>query len=573
MNTVNDLALEAEPVSGPVSTQKGILPQPTQVHEAGGAAMAPGAAEAFHNPGTTLLKAVAATDLGLDIASPNTEEDLDLDDDEVEDTPGTLSQTFAEPDLSGTGTPLYEQIADRIAEHIENGVLRPGDRVPSVRKTSRQHKVSVSTAVQAFITLENRGLIEARPKSGFYVKPRGWRILPEPRTMRIRPASTPVDVADILPRFIEAASNPEIVPLGAACPSPELMPVAKLSRILGSVARRFGPKGIAYCMPPGAENLRRQIAKRALDTGCQLLPEDLIITNGGIEALGLCLRAVAKPGDVVAVESPSYYGLLQLFQEHRLEVVEIPMHPRDGMQLDELEAALSRQRISAVLSVTNFSNPLGSCMPDENKRRLVEMLAAREVPLIEDDIYGDLHFGPQRPRVAKAFDRKGLVMYCSSFSKTLAPGYRVGWCAPGRYYREVEMSKFIHSGATASLTQFAIADFLENGGYDHHLRGIRKTYAEQVRLVSQAIAEQFPAGTKISRPAGGFVLWVELPESVDAYQLHEEALMAGISIAPGPMFSARQEYRHHIRLSCGYPWSTRIEQGIAQLGKIIHHMV
>jgi DNA-binding transcriptional MocR family regulator len=549
VKTVQDLAEGSEP-SRPTTASGGIL--------------APVFREEYHRDGSALLEeAIAGGVADLD--------DLDLDEDDDEAVEEIKAHARAE-EGSGGGVPLYEQIADRIAEHIENGVLRPGDRVPSVRKTSRQHKVSVSTAVQAFITLENRGLIEARPKSGFYVKPRGWRILPEPRTMHIRPASTPVDVADILPRFIEAANNPSIVQLGAACPSPELMPVAKLSRILGSVARRFGAKGIAYCMPPGAESLRRQIAKRALDAGCQLLPEDLITTSGGIEALGLCLSAVTKPGDVVAVESPSYYGLLQLCQDQNLEVVEIPMHPRDGMVLDELAAALNRQKISAVLSVTNFSNPLGTCMPDENKRRLVEMLAAREIPLIEDDIYGDLHFGPQRPRVAKAFDRKGLVLYCSSFSKTLAPGYRVGWCAPGRFYREVEMRKFTHTGATATLPQLAIADFLENGGYDHHLRGIRKTYAEQVRLFSQAIAEQFPQGTKVSRPAGGFVLWVELPESVDAYPLHEEALQAGISIAPGPMFSARQEYRHHIRISCGFPWTPKMEQGIAQLGKIVRRM-
>lgn len=556
MKTAQDeLASDGESSRPPANS--GILPAPCEVEVPGQATTAAAAfQDEFHRDGAALLKEASASAL--------------LEEEDA--LPDQIERGFPGEEGVGSSSPLYEQIADRIAEHIENGVLRPGDRVPSVRKTSRQHKVSVSTAVQAFITLENRGLIEARPKSGFYVKPRGWRILPEPRTMRIRPASTPVDVTDILPRFMEAANNPNIVPLGAACPSPELMPVAKLSRILGSVARRFGAKGIAYCMPPGAESLRRQIAKRALDAGCQILPEDLITTSGGIEALALCLSATTKPGDVVAIESPSYYALLQLFQEHRLEVVEIPMHPRDGMILDELEAALSRQKISAVVSVTNFSNPLGTLMPDDNKRRLVEMLAAREIPLIEDDIYGDLHFGPQRPRVAKAYDRKGLVLYCSSFSKTLAPGYRVGWCAPGRFYREVEMRKFTHTGATATLPQLAIADFLENGGYDHHLRSIRKTYAEQVRLFSQAIAEQFPQGTKVSRPAGGFVLWVELPESVDAFQLHEEALQAGISIAPGPMFSARQEYRHHIRISCGYPWSPKIEQGIAQLGKIVRKM-
>jgi DNA-binding transcriptional MocR family regulator len=284
--------------------------------------------------------------------------------------------------------------------------------------------------------------------------------------------------------------------------------------------------------------------------------------------LHICLRAVARRGDTVALESPAYYGLLQLIESLGIRAIEIPAHPRSGMDLDVLEEVLSRHRIKACLAIPNFNNPLGSAMPDEAKERLVAMLARRDVPLIEDDIYGDLQFGETRPRAAKAFDTHGLVMLCSSFSKTVAPGYRVGWAAPGRFREEVEQLKFAQSVATATLPQMAIAEFLENGGYDHHLRALRRRLAAQVARMSEAIAEHFPPGTRVSRPAGGFVLWVELPPGASALALHERALARGISIAPGPIFSAKHRFSNYIRVSCGYPWSDLHDHAVRTLGRL-----
>jgi DNA-binding transcriptional MocR family regulator len=468
---------------------------------------------------------------------------------------------------------LYEQVADKVEKLIRTGALRAGDRLPSVRRAGAQHGVSLTTAVQAYVTLENRGLIEARPKSGFFVRSLLREQLLEPTVSKPARAAKLVGLADLQARLFDAARLPDVVPLGAAYPGAENLPVARLGRIMAGVARTAGAAGIVYDMPPGSEKLRREIARRSLDWGSNLSPEEIITTCGGTEALGLCLRAVTKPGDVVAVESPTYFGVLQQIEELRLRAVEIPMHPRDGMDLDALERVVKKQRLAACLAVPNFNNPLGSLMPPAHKLRLLEILARREIPLIEDDINGALAHDEVSPHVAQGADRLGLVMLCGAFSKTIAPGYRVGWVAPGRFFERVKSLKFTNTLATASLPQFAIAEFLANGGYDHHRRALCRNFREQISRMSEAIAEAFPPGTKLTRPRGGFVLWVELPKNVSALELHDRALREKISIAPGPMFSASRQFGNFIRLNCGHPWSPRIESAIGALGQMVRKLI
>jgi DNA-binding transcriptional MocR family regulator len=383
-----------------------------------------------------------------------------------------------------TDVHLYEQVADWISGLIERGTLRPGERIPSVRRLSSQQKVSISTVLQAYFLLENWGLIEARPQSGFYVRLYRRDLPSEPKISDPPLTAQPVSIGDLVSQVFEAARDPGIIPLGAACPSPELFPTLRLNRILASVARREGYLINTYDFPPGNLELRRQIARRSLEWGCSLSAEDIVTTYGCMEALNLCLRAVAQPGDTIAVESPTYFGVLQAIESLKMKALEISTHPRTGISLEALEGAIKRHRVRACVVMANFHNPLGSCMPDENKKQLVELLTRREIPLIEDDIYGDLYFGTIRPKAAKAFDRQGLVLLCSSFSKTLAPGYRVGWMVPGRFKRQVERLKFMTTAGGARLPQMAIAEFLQNGGYDHYLRRIRKAYAGQVQRMT-----------------------------------------------------------------------------------------
>ncbi|MDA2939318.1 PLP-dependent aminotransferase family protein [Acidobacteria bacterium AH-259-A15] len=463
---------------------------------------------------------------------------------------------------------LYEQIAGKITQLIHHGTLGPGEKVPSVRKLSQQEGVSITTVLQAYYGLESRGLIEARPQSGFYVCLEPRTLPPEPEISSPPLAATHVGVDDLITKVFEAARDPDIIPLGAALPSPELFPNHRITRLLSSVARRDPSACNTYDLAPGNQELRRQIARRSLYWGGALSAEDIVVTCGCTEALNLCLRAVTEPGDIVAVESPTYFVGLQIIETLGLKALEIPTHPRDGISVEALEVAMEQVSIKACLVMANCHNPLGSCMPDENKKKLVALLARQRIPLIEDDIFGDLYPGSIRLKALKAFDKKGWVLYCSSFSKTLAPGYRVGWTVPGNFIREATRLKRANTVGTPTVLQIMIAEFLESGGYDHHLRKIKKAYASQVHRMTQAICRYFPKGTRVTRPKGGCVLWIELPRTVDSLELHRQAIEEKISIAPGPIFSAKQQYRNFIRLNCGVLWSPRIEQALMILGRL-----
>ena len=461
---------------------------------------------------------------------------------------------------------LYQQLADTISKQIDSGTLKPGDRLPSVRRVSRQRGVSVSTVLQAYRHLEACRLVEARPQSGYYVRPQ----------VRLRPTMPPITapplaccevrITELLRQVFETANDPAIVPLGAAIPSATLLPTVPLGRELARVARRAEPESNTYLVPHGYTPLRREIARRSLDWGGSLAVDDVIITCGCLQALSLCLRAVARAGDTIAVESPAYFGVLQLIESLHMRALEIPTCPRDGLSVEALEAATKTHQIKACLVTPNFHNPLGSRMPEAEKRALVDLCARHEIPLIEDDLYGDLYFEPPRPTPLKAYDETGLVMHCSSFSKSLAPGYRIGWVAPGRFRADVVRVKLASTIATAAPLQMALAAFLQKNSYDRHLRRLRRVLADNLARMTQAVGEFFPEGTMATRPAGGFVLWVELPPEVDAVALHHAALERGISIAPGPIFSATGGYRHCIRLSAGHPWSERIEEALKTLG-------
>ena len=463
---------------------------------------------------------------------------------------------------------LYEKIVKSIAKLIQEGTYPPGERIPSVRQMSKQQDVSVSTVLQAYLILENRGLIEARPQSGYFVRtPDFDRLLePEPSSPGMDPSH--VSLHELMMMIIKDTLNPDLVQLGAAMPNLELLPTERLNRILSRLARQSGEKAHRYELPPGMETLRIQIAQRSLNYGCQFSPNDIVITSGGIEAIDLCLHAVCKPGDIVAIESPMYFGTLQSLEVHGLRALEIPTHQRDGISLEALKFAIEHNPVKAVLTISNFNNPLGSCIPIDKKKELIELLNTHNIPLIENDVSGEIYFTDKRPLVAKAFDTKGLVMLCSSFSKDISPALRVGWVAPGRYKSELEWLKFTSNSATATLPQMAVAEFLESGGYDHHLRTIRREYANNVNLLSQAVTRYFSPETRVTRPTGGFVLWVQLPENVDSLELYKLALKNNITLTPGYLFSATNQFSNFIRLNAA-AWTYPIERAVERLGKMV----
>jgi DNA-binding transcriptional MocR family regulator len=468
--------------------------------------------------------------------------------------------------------PLYHQLADQIHELIRAGTLRAGDRVPSVRRLSNQQRVSVSTVLQAYQRLEDIGVIEARPQSGYYVR-RLAAAVQEPEPSRPPKRALNVDINNLADAVLAHASVPSFVTFGSACAAPELFQLERVRRVLSSAARRDRNALGRYGLPPGTERLRRAIARRALDWGCKTDHRDIVTTTGCMEAINLALRAVTKPGDLVALESPTYYGFLQILQSLGLRALEIPTHPRTGISLEALELALAEHPVKAVLVMPNVSNPIGASMSDAAKKRLVELLAAKNVPLIEDHIYAELHFDATTARPAKAFDRAGNVMLCSSFSKTLAPGLKVGWIEPGRWRDSVRMLKFMSSGGQNELVEVAVAELIESGGYERSLRQLRRRFESQVDLARGVIAEAFPRGTRASRPSGAYIMWVEFPKQVDSVQLFEKLLERGITIAPGPMFSASQRYRNCMRLSVGQAWAERHERALREVGRLAQELL
>lgn len=465
--------------------------------------------------------------------------------------------------------PVYQKLADLVQGMIVSQSLRVGDRIPSVRQFSRQQRVSVPTALQAYVTLETRGLIVARPKSGFYVRGRDSELTPEPIKSPISPKVTQVANTDPLESLLADHSNAKIIPLGAALPSCDLLPGLKLTRTMAAIGRRLGPRSVAYDMAPGDVTLRREIARRSLEWGCAMQADDFIVTIGATEAVSLALRTTCRPGDVVIVESPTYFGLASMLREQGLKALPVPVDCTLGIDLQALEKAVKRQRVAACVLIPNFHNPVGFVMPDDRKKALVAMLSERDIPIIEDDIYGDLQHDGPRPRCLRAFGTPDSVILCGSYSKTLAPGYRVGYIAAGKWQSKILAMKQTSTLGGALLPELAIAEFLKNGGYDRYLRSVRQSYHHQVAQMKEAIVQTFPKEICLSRPKGGFLLWCELPKKVDALQLFKQARTAGISIAPGPLFSPTGDFKNFIRINCGYPWSPQVERAIGILGHLI----
>lgn len=468
----------------------------------------------------------------------------------------------------------YEKLADDIARSIKDGLLKRGEKLPSVRQTSAARKLSPSTVFQAYYLLEARGLITARERSGYFVSVSAQRLLPlpEPTTGFISEAKE-VDVSELVFEILESTRARKVVPLGSAFPSPLLFPMARLGKTMAACVQAMDPWLSVEDISPGDVELRRQISLRYMVDDINVPVEEIVITNGALEGLNLCLQAVTKPGDSVLIGSPSFYAALQSIERAGLKAIEVPCHPRDGIDLIAMENALISHKPSACWLMTNFQNPLGSVMPDQSKQAMVELLVRCKVPLIEDDVYGELYFGDRRVKPAKAYDTTGIVMHCSSFSKCLAPGFRVGWASPGRYAKAVERLKLTTTLATSVPAQITLARYLKQGGYDRHLRTLRHTLLVQQIKFSEAIDRYFPVGTRLTSPAGGYFLWVKLPNGVDAMALHRAALAEGISIAPGPMFTSQRKFGDYIRLNYGHIWSPEIESAIARLGQLTRLLV
>ncbi|MCP9759971.1 PLP-dependent aminotransferase family protein [Aquitalea sp. S1-19] len=465
--------------------------------------------------------------------------------------------------------PLYRLLADDLEAAIVRGALPSGARLSSVRQCAAQRALSFNTVTAAYRLLEDRGLIEARPQSGYYVK----SSLPAPESpLRDEPGDVLIQAAetrDLVAVVLQSQQRADYADLALACPRGAIFyPGDKLARLAAGILRKQPSLIASYALPPGSARLRSQIARRGMLLGMRLRPEDIILTHGAMEALQLALRAVTRPGDTVGVESPTYFNLYPLLASLGLKALEIPTDPQHGLSLDVLELLLAEKRLSAVVAMPTVHNPLGCTMSLAGKARLAQLANRYQTPLIEDALYAELQFGATLSPTVKSFDHAGWVIVCASYTKTLAPDFRIGWMEAGRFSEQVRQLKFTSSIAEPALLAETVGQFLEGGGYDHHLRVLRRLYSRQIDTVRGLIARWFPAGTRATRPAGGFLLWLEFPDSVDTLVLFHAALAERITIMPGMLYSTGARYRHCLRLSCCHELDERFMAALRRLGEL-----
>ena len=465
----------------------------------------------------------------------------------------------------------YAALADDIQDKISCGQYRPGEKLPSLRKLHNRLGLSITTIHQAYIELEKRGVVSAKEKSGFFVNALKKSPLPLPVPVASLSAPSRVNINDLAEAIVSDLQRPGMVRFGAAIADAALMPLKQLSRIAKSMSAHDLTMGLGtYDNCAGSFELRCALARLMLGQACPVGQDDIITTNGCLEAVSFCLRAVAAPGDVILVETPAFHCFLQLIEDLGMYVLEVPGCPEHGMDPDLFKSMISKNSVTACIFNTNFQNPMGSLMPVQAKKQILDIAQAHGIPIIEDDIYGDIYFGPSRPATFKSLDTTGNVLYCTSFSKTMAPGLRAGWTIPGNFYSQVLRLKLNSQISGPDIGHRVAARFLETGAYDRHLRRLRNQIKNQISAISIAVSTHFPEDTRTTFPQGGMVLWIELNKQIDTMDIFQKARQQNISIMPGGICSTTDRYRHCLRLNCGLAWNKALEQSIMRLGRIIH---
>jgi len=462
----------------------------------------------------------------------------------------------------------YQHLAELLAQRIEQGLYQSGERLPSVRALSAEHGVSISTVQQAYYLLEEKQLITPQPRSGYFVTPRKAAPPLPPIT---RPVQRPVEITqwDTVMELLNARLDNDVLQLGSGTPNIDPPTLKPLWKIISRLGQQQDPRLLNYDNLYGVAELREQIARLMIDSGCQLVADDVIITTGCHEALSVSIRAICQAGDIVAVESPAFHGTMQTLRGFGIRAIEIPTDSVSGISLEALELAFEQWPIKAVVVVPNCNNPLGFVMPTARKQALLSLAQRFDIAIIEDDVYGELAFDYPRPITIKSLDTDGRVLLCSSFSKTLAPGLRVGWVVPGRYFDRVLHMKYISTGSTATQTQMAVAAFIRQGHYQPHLRRMRSFYQRNLETFTRRVRHHFPCGICVTRPQGGFLIWVELPEPFDAWRLNQDLRASGVQVAIGSLFSASGKYRNCLRLSYAQAFSEQIEKALEILGAAV----
>jgi DNA-binding transcriptional MocR family regulator len=464
--------------------------------------------------------------------------------------------------------PHYQRIAAELQARLDAGEFAPGSRLPAVRRLAEHYGVNTLTALAAYRLLEQQQSVVARPRAGFYAALPRRASHPEQSAPLPAPAAL-VQVNSRVSHLLRLSGSRLALQLHMAEAATALYPTAELARRLQHTLLRQPELIGAYLAESEQTRLKREIARLAAGAELDLDAGDILMTQGITEAISLALRLLTRPGDTVAVETPVYFGLLQTLESLGLKALEIPCTPDAGLSLEALEFALRHgPAVQCLVTVPHFQNPTGALMPDDHKKRLLQLARQHGVTIIEDDVFGDLYFGPRRPTPLKAWDRDGEVIYCASFTKSFAPSFRLGWLAGGRHHAALARLRESSSLVSSSLLQVVLADMLAAGDYARTSQRLRQQLAQQMQATADAVLAAFPRGTRVRRPQGGLLLWVECPEGVDTARLLEAALAQSISFAPGLLFSAEPRFSHCLRLNFGQPWNQQLADAIALLGRL-----
>jgi len=465
---------------------------------------------------------------------------------------------------------LYRQLEQLFREEIKTGQRSPGERLPSVRNLCSERGVSKSTVLTAYSRLEAEGLIDARPRSGYFVS---TRILNQSKTFKTPAPSQPIAIpatvsaGQVLLDIMEQGAAFDLLPSKMATTSTGNV---QLRRCLARAQRRqSNVEQLYYDDPMGLSELRVQLAQRLAHGGSCVDESEVLVTAGCQHALLLALMATTEPGDVVAVESPGFYGVFQLLETLGLQALEIPSSVENGISPDALEMALQHWDVKALMLSPCYATPTGACMPDAHKQRILALTCVKGIAVIEDDIYGEIYFGIQRPRSLYSYDNTGSVILCSSFSKCLSRDLRIGWIAPGRYLERIKQLKLVTSLASSRTLQQGISQFLEEGGLERHLREKRLQYRRQCQQLQELISKYLPMTVSCSQPQGGLAIWVELPDFVNTLPLYARARESGIVLTPGRLFTAQDRYHNFLRMSFVHPWTSPRVDALKRLGQLI----
>jgi 2-aminoadipate transaminase len=480
--------------------------------------------------------------------------------------------------------PLYVQLRDQLRSLVHAGDLHPGDRIPASRELAQMLGVHRTTVANAYAELESEGLIQGHVGRGTFIRGNGngLKITPPPPPalnghdgLRWELLFADERSEEILTRLTADAPE-DALDFVMARPDPELFPVEELQTCAHAALRRDGQDILNLGASDGFPTLKEAVLELLRQDGIPAKDDTLLITDGCQQALDLIAKAFVRTGDTVILENPTYPGASAVFNGVRARCLGVPVRTHAepgsalGIDLETLEATLTANRVKLLVLTPDFHNPTGMSMPLASRRRVLELAARYQVPIVEDHIYARLHARDERVPSLKQLDRSNVVIHIDSFAKVAFPGLRVGWVvAPPAAIERLRLVKQMTDLHTDQLAQATLAEFLQRGLFQKHLTRMRKTYALRLLALDETLRKHMPEGTRWTRPEGGMCLWLELPPGFDASELMIHARERGVLFAPGRYFYVQAPLPNTLRLGFASLDEKQIARGIATLADLL----